>query len=71
MRRAVVGLPPRYREAIVLHYFGDRDVRESAALLGIAEGTLKARLARARALLARCLGMHAPDGAAAEEAQHG
>ena len=55
VRRAVVTLPPRYREAIVLHYFGDRDVRGCAAILGVAEGTMKARLARARALLARSL----------------
>jgi RNA polymerase sigma-70 factor (ECF subfamily) len=74
VRRAVAALPPRYREAIVLYYFGDQDVRGSAAILGVAEGTLKARLARARALLARSLGgqsrsepVEAPEG----KAQHG
>jgi RNA polymerase sigma-70 factor (ECF subfamily) len=71
LRRAVVGLPPRYREAIVVHYFGEQDVRESAAHLGIAEGTLKSRLTRARALLARSLGFRAQNGPTAEEAQHG
>jgi RNA polymerase sigma-70 factor (ECF subfamily) len=74
VQRAVAALPPRYREAIVLHYFGDQDVRGSAAILGVAEGTLKARLARARALLARSLGPQARSGPVAapeENAQHG
>jgi RNA polymerase sigma-70 factor (ECF subfamily) len=56
LRRAVAGLPERYREAILVHYFQGQDVRDAAAILGVAEGTLKARLSRARALLARSLG---------------
>jgi RNA polymerase sigma-70 factor, ECF subfamily len=56
LRRAVAGLPPKYREAIVMHYFQDRDVRQASCVLGIREGTFKARLARARALLSRTLG---------------
>jgi RNA polymerase sigma-70 factor (ECF subfamily) len=71
VRRAVVALPPRYREAIVLHYFGDQDVRSSAAILDIAEGTLKARLVRARALLARSLGEVPLAETSSEEPQHG
>jgi RNA polymerase sigma-70 factor (ECF subfamily) len=55
LRRAVVGLPVHYREAIVWHYFREKDVNSAAEILGIAEGTLKARLARARALLAKAL----------------
>jgi RNA polymerase sigma-70 factor (ECF subfamily) len=71
LRHAVQGLPPRYREAIVVHYLDDQDVRESAAVLGIAEGTLKARLARARALLARSLGVLPHGDPTQEEPQHG
>jgi RNA polymerase sigma-70 factor (ECF subfamily) len=55
LRRAIVGLPAVYREAILQHYFEGRDVRAASAVLGIREGTLKARLSRARSLLGRTL----------------
>ena len=51
--KAVLTLPPRYREPIVLFYFQEMDVSETARILGIPEGTLKARLHRARELLRR------------------
>jgi RNA polymerase sigma-70 factor (ECF subfamily) len=51
VRRAVLTLPARYREAIVLYYFEERDLAQSARVLGVAEGTLKARLHRGRELL--------------------
>jgi RNA polymerase sigma-70 factor, ECF subfamily len=53
VRRAVLTLPPRYRDPIVLFYFQDKDVSETARILEIPEGTLKARLSRARELLKR------------------
>jgi RNA polymerase sigma-70 factor (ECF subfamily) len=53
VRRAVLTLPPRYREPIVLFYFQEMDVSETARILGIPEGTLKARLHRGRELLKR------------------
>jgi RNA polymerase sigma-70 factor (ECF subfamily) len=53
VRRAVLALPARYREPIVLYYFEEKDVAETARLLGLAEGTLKARLHRGRELLRR------------------
>jgi RNA polymerase sigma-70 factor (ECF subfamily) len=53
VRRAVLTLPPRYRDPIVLFYFQEMDVSETARILGIPEGTLKARLHRGRALLKR------------------
>jgi RNA polymerase sigma-70 factor (ECF subfamily) len=53
VRRAVLTLPERYREAIVVYYFQERDLADSARTLGVAEGTLKARLHRARELLHR------------------
>lgn len=41
VRRAVLGLPDRQRHAVVLRYFGDLSVRETARQLGCPEGTVK------------------------------
>jgi len=51
IRRAVLTLPLRYREPVILYYFHEMDVAAAAATLGLPEGTLKARLSRARGLL--------------------
>ena len=51
VRRAVALLPEKYRDAIVLYYFNEQDVVETADTLGLKEGTVKARLHRARKLL--------------------
>jgi RNA polymerase sigma-70 factor (ECF subfamily) len=51
VRRAVLALPPRYREPVILFYFHEMDLAATARGLGLPEGTLKARLSRARALL--------------------
>jgi RNA polymerase sigma-70 factor (ECF subfamily) len=51
VRRAVLALPMRYREPVVLFYFHEMDVAAAAATMGLPEGTLKARLSRARTLL--------------------
>jgi len=51
IRRAVLALPPKYRDAILLFYFHEQDVPAAARTLRIPEGTLKARLFRARELL--------------------
>jgi RNA polymerase sigma-70 factor, ECF subfamily len=53
VREAVLTLPPRYRDPIVLFYFQEMDLTETARILGIPEGTLKARLHRGRELLKR------------------
>jgi RNA polymerase sigma-70 factor (ECF subfamily) len=53
LRRAVLTLPGRYRDAIVVYYFEEKDLAESARVLGVAEGTLKAQLHRGRELLRR------------------
>lgn len=52
VRAAVAELPRRQREAVVLHYLMDLDVATTASLLGVAEGTVKAALHRARQTLA-------------------
>jgi len=49
--RAVLALPLRYREPVILFYFHEMDVAAAASTMGLPEGTLKARLSRARALL--------------------
>jgi RNA polymerase sigma-70 factor (ECF subfamily) len=51
IRRAVLALPLRYREPVVLFYFHEMDVATAAHTMGLPEGTLKARLSRARTLL--------------------
>ena len=55
VRDAVFTLPAKYREAVVLYYFHGMDVAAAAASLGAAEGTVKARLSRARDLLRKKL----------------
>jgi RNA polymerase sigma-70 factor (ECF subfamily) len=61
VRRAVLALPARYRDAIVVYYFHERDLSQSAAVLGVAEGTLKAQLHRGRQLLRLRCGTLASD----------
>lgn len=51
VRRAVLALPVRYREPVVLFYFHEMDIGAAARTMGMPEGTVKARLARARAIL--------------------
>jgi RNA polymerase sigma-70 factor (ECF subfamily) len=51
LRRAVLALPPKYRDAVLLFYFHEQDVPEAARTLRVPEGTLKARLFRGRELL--------------------
>jgi RNA polymerase sigma-70 factor (sigma-E family) len=53
---AVRSLPPRQREAVVLHYFAGLSGAEVADAMGCAEGTVKSQLAKARVALARVLG---------------
>ena len=53
VRRAVLALPHRYREPVVLFYFHEMDLSAAARTMGLPEGTMKARLSRARNLLRR------------------
>ena len=51
VRRAVLALPEKYREALILFYFHEMDVAAAALSLGLPEGTFKARLFRGREIL--------------------
>src|SRR5262249_24588976 len=51
VRRAVVALPSRYREVIVLCDLHDHSYAEAAAIIGCAVGTVRSRLNRGRVLL--------------------
>jgi RNA polymerase sigma-70 factor, ECF subfamily len=55
---ALEGLPRRQREVAVLRYLLEMSTAEVAAALGIAEGTVKSSLARARAYLVESLAVH-------------
>ncbi|MEV6348337.1 sigma factor-like helix-turn-helix DNA-binding protein [Actinoplanes sp. NPDC051851] len=62
-------LAPPTREAVVLHHLADLPVAEVAATLDIPVGTVKARLARGRAALARFLADDEP-ALVSEEVRH-
>ena len=55
LRKAIDGLPEIYRNVVLLRDIEEMDIRETAAALGISEGSVKVRLHRARALLQRSL----------------
>ena len=70
LRRAVLALPMPYREPVLLFYFHEMDVGAAARTMGLPEGTVKARLSRAREMLRqrfpRLLHEHAGIGLAEE-----
>ena len=51
VRRAVAALPPRYRDAMIVFYFREMDLKETAAILCVSEGTAKSWLHRGREIL--------------------
>jgi len=52
VRRAVMDLPDRAREVVVLHYFTGLSHKEIAASLGVSSEAVHGRLVRARRILA-------------------
>jgi RNA polymerase sigma factor (sigma-70 family) len=52
---ALLRLPPRQREALVLRYFLDLPDAEIAAVMGVRAGTVKSTTSRAIASLGRLL----------------
>lgn len=71
VRRAVLALPVRYREPVVLFYFHEMDLVAAARTMGMPEGTMKARLMRARELLRRRFPQLEAEAAAMEPAGKG
>lgn len=51
VRKAILSLPERYREVVVLCELNEMSYTEAAAVLGCSVGTVRSRLHRARALL--------------------
>jgi len=55
VRRTVSRLPAKYRDTLVLVYFEEMDLKGAASVLGVPEGTVKARLHRGREMLRKRL----------------
>ena len=70
LRRAVLALPRKYRDAVLLFYFHDQDVPAAARTLRVPEGTVKARLFRGREMLRSKFSRPRPTGKAAQLSAH-
>jgi RNA polymerase sigma factor (sigma-70 family) len=55
VKDAVDGLPPIYREVVVLHYYSGMSYRQIESVLSVSEDRVKGRLARARKQIQACL----------------
>ncbi|NML62740.1 RNA polymerase sigma factor [Massilia sp. RP-1-19] len=60
VRRALAQLAPHYRDALILYEMHDLSYQEIAAICQVDIGTVRSRLSRGRALLAKRLGAHHP-----------
>ena len=65
MQRALAGLPPRVRACVVLRYYDDLKVDNSAATLGISAGAVKRYLSDGLAALGRTMRDESPHSASA------
>lgn len=67
---ALARLPPKCRAVMVLRYWDDRSIEETASMLGITSGTVKSQSARGLATLRTLLADEAPapDGVGTTEA---
>lgn len=65
LRRAIAALPPHYRDVLVLVELAERSYAETAAICGCELNTVRSRLSRARALLARWLALDDGNASAA------
>jgi len=61
VRSAVAALPPRQRAAVVLRYFNDLSVADTAEILGCADGTVKALTSQALTALRTRFAADVPD----------
>jgi len=55
MRAALAAVPPRQRATLVLRYWADLSVEETANVLGCSAGTVKSQTARGLACLREVL----------------
>lgn len=65
LRNAVAGLPPRQRAVVVLRFYCDLTIEETARELRCAQGTVKSQTARALATLREAMGPTALTGSGA------
>lgn len=63
LRQGIAGLPPHYRDVLVLVELSERSYAEVAAICGCELNTVRSRLSRARGLLAQRLSLDADDAA--------
>lgn len=56
LQRALMSLPPRQRTAIVLRYYEDIDIAQTASIMKCSEGTVKALTSRGTARLRPLIG---------------
>lgn len=55
MRQALAAIPPRQRATLVLRFYCDLDVEQSATMLGCSAGTVKSQTSKGLASLRRML----------------
>ena len=60
VRRALALLPPHYRDVVILYEMHDLSYLEIADICQVDIGTVRSRLSRGRAALAKRLGAHCP-----------
>lgn len=62
LRRALPHLPAKQRATVVLRYYCELSVEETAQVLGCSQGTVKSQTSRALGTLRHLLGTQAADG---------
>jgi RNA polymerase sigma-70 factor (ECF subfamily) len=70
MQKVLSVLPPKYRTVLILRYWYDLSYEEIAEMLGLTSALVKARLHRARELVARTLKAQGLDMTLASEDTH-
>jgi RNA polymerase sigma-70 factor (ECF subfamily) len=61
VRRAIALLPPHYRDVVILYELHDLSYLEIAEICQVDLGTVRSRLSRGRAAMAKRLAAHRPD----------